>query len=52
MPAAKQQWKSMDFAVKPRVIDGILTSRTTEENAGSADKSFQIEMLLKITCLA
>jgi len=52
LPAAKQQWTSIDFAVKPRAIDRILTSRTTEENADAGDNSFQIDMLLKITCLA
>jgi len=48
----KEQWTSIDFAVKPRAIDRILTSRTTEENAGAADNSLQTDMLLKISCLA
>lgn len=52
VPATKQQWTAIDFAVKPRGLDRILTSRTTEEKAGAADNNFQIDMLLKITCLA
>ena len=52
MQAAKQYWTWIDFIVKHRVSDRLLTSRTTEENAGSADNSFQIDMLLKIICLA